>query len=88
MCLLNRVLTDCVRARRRRTEAGALEGAVPIGALVAHRNADGSRTTVAILWGKDAQSLTPRLPRENADYRVPAPVTRHIANGRFSRADD
>ncbi len=63
VCLLNRVLT--VRpgqpgSHRRRGWEEVTERA--IDALVARRDASGApRPLVAILWGKDAQTLEPRL---------------------------
>ena len=63
VCLLNRVLTVRPGAPASHRGRGWEEVTqCAIDALVARRNADGSRTPlVAILWGKDAQSLTPRL---------------------------
>jgi len=63
VCLLNRVLTVRPGAPASHRGRGWEEVTqCAIDALVARRRPDGSRAPlVAILWGKDAQSLAPRL---------------------------
>ena len=90
VCLLNRVLTVRPGAPASHRGRGWEEVTqCAIDALVARRRPDGSRAPlVAILWGKDAQSLAPRLG-ETPDYRGPRtpPRCRRIAvssgRGRF-----
>jgi len=63
VCLLNRVLTVRPGAPASHRGRGWEEVTqCAIDALVSRKRSDGSRAPlVAILWGKDAQSLTPRL---------------------------
>ena len=94
VCLLNRVLTvrpGAPASHRGRGWEEVTQRA--IDALVARRNADGSRTPlVAILWGKDAQSLTPRLgetPIIASAHPSPLSAYRGFFGSRpFSRANE
>ena len=94
VCLLNRVLTVRPGAPASHRGRGWEEVTqCAINALVARRNADGSRTPlVAILWGKDAQSLTPRLgetPIIASAHPSPLSAYRGFFGSRpFSRANE
>ena len=93
VCLLNRVLTVRPGAPASHRGRGWEEVTqCAIDALVARRRPDGSRAPlVAILWGKDAQSLTPRLG-ETPIIASPHPSPLSAYRGffwsrRFSRAN-
>ena len=93
VCLLNRVLTVRPGAPASHRGRGWEEVTqCAIDALVALRRPDGSRAPlVAILWGKDAQSLTPRLgetPIIASPHPSPLSAYRGFFGSRpFSRAN-
>ena len=93
VCLLNRVLTVRPGAPASHRGRGWEEVTqCAIDALVARRRADGSRAPlVAILWGKDAQSLAPRLgdtPIIASPHPSPLSAYRGFFGSRpFSRAN-
>lgn len=93
VCLLNRVLTVRPGAPASHRGRGWEEVTqCAIDALVARRRPDGSRAPlVAILWGKDAQSLTPRLgetPIIASPHPSPLSAYRGFFGSRpFSRAN-
>ena len=93
VCLLNRVLTVRPGAPASHSGRGWEEVTqCAIDALVTRRRADGSRAPlVAILWGKDAQSLAPRLgdtPFIASPHPSPLSAYRGFFGSRpFSRAN-
>ena len=93
VCLLNRVLTVRPGAPASHRGRGWEEVTqCAIDALVARRRPDGSRAPlVAILWGKDAQSLAPRLgetPIIASPHPSPLSAYRGFFGSRpFSRAN-
>ena len=94
VCLLNRVLTVRPGAPASHRGRGWEEVTqCAIDALVARTRPDGSRAPlVAILWGKDAQSLTPRLgetPIIASAHPSPLSAYRGFFGSRpFSRANE
>ena len=93
MCLVNRVLTVRPGAPASHRGRGWEEVTqCAIDALVARRRPDGSPAPlVAILWGKDAQSLMPRLgetPVIASPHPSPLSARRGFFGSRpFSRAN-
>lgn len=94
VCLLNRVLTVRPGAPASHRGRGWEEVTqCAIDALVSRTRPDGSRAPlVAILWGKDAQSLTPRLgetPIIASAHPSPLSAYRGFFGSRpFSRANE
>lgn len=94
VCLLNRVLTVRPGAPASHRGRGWEEVTqCAIDALVSRTRPDGSRAPlVAILWGKDAQSLTPRLgetPIIASAHPSPLSAYRGFLGSRpFSRANE
>ena len=94
VCLLNRVLTVRPGAPASHRGRGWEEVTqCAIDALVSRRRQDGSLAPlVAILWGKDAQSLTPRLgdtPIIASPHPSPLSAYRGFFGSRpFSRANE
>ena len=94
VCLLNRVLTVRPGAPTSHRGRGWEEVTqCAIDALVSRTRPDGSRAPlVAILWGKDAQSLTPRLgetPIIASAHPSPLSAYRGFFGSRpFSRANE
>ena len=94
VCLLNRVLTVRPGAPASHRGRGWEEVTqCAIDALVSRRRQDGSPAPlVAILWGKDAQSLTPRLgdtPIIASPHPSPLSAYRGFFGSRpFSRANE
>ena len=93
VCLLNRVLTVRPGAPASHRGRGWEEVTqCAIDALVSRTRPDGSRAPlVAILWGKDAQSLTPRLGDTPIIASAhPSPLSAHrgfFGSKPFSRAN-
>lgn len=94
VCLLNRVLTVRPGAPASHRGRGWEEVTqCAIDALVSRKRSDGSRAPlVAILWGKDAQSLTPRLgdtPTIASAHPSPLSAYRGFFGSKpFSRANE